>query len=147
VRALAKRYGGSASTVQKWKKRHSVADLPMRSKAPTSTVLSSDEEAVVVAFRKHTLLPLDDCLYALQSTIPHLTRSSLHRCLQRHGISRMPEMAGGRGSELGMTKTKPAERLDQDIGEGREPKTKLIGSHGGGRRAIGEQVELHRSAN
>ena len=37
------------------------------------------------------LLPLDDCLYALQATIPHLTRSSLHRCLQRHGISRLPE--------------------------------------------------------
>jgi hypothetical protein len=44
--------------------------------------------------RKHTLLPLDDCLYALQATIPHLTRSSLHRCLQRHGISRLPEVTG-----------------------------------------------------
>jgi transposase InsO family protein len=50
-----------------------------------------EDEAVVVAFRRHTLLPLDDCLYALQPTIPHLTRSSLHRCLQRHGISRLPE--------------------------------------------------------
>ena len=27
-------------------------------------------------------------------TIPHLTRSSLHRCLQRHGISRLPEIEG-----------------------------------------------------
>ena len=53
-----------------------------------------EEEAIVVAFRQHTLLPLDDCLYALQSTIPHLTRSSLHRCLQRHGISRLPELKG-----------------------------------------------------
>ena len=35
---------------------------------------------------EHTLLPLDDCLYALQPTLPHLTRSSLHRCLQRHGM-------------------------------------------------------------
>ncbi|SCW80256.1 hypothetical protein SAMN02927924_02986 [Sphingobium faniae] len=26
--------------------------------------------------------------------IPHLTRSSLHRCLQRHDISRLPEIAG-----------------------------------------------------
>ncbi len=25
---------------------------------------------------------------------PHLTRSSLHRCLQRHGISRLPEVEG-----------------------------------------------------
>ena len=50
----------------------------------------AEEGAVIVAFRKHTLLPLDDCLYALQPTIPNLTRSSLHRCLQRHGISRLP---------------------------------------------------------
>jgi hypothetical protein len=49
---------------------------------------------VVVAFRRHTLLPLDDCLYALQPTIAHLTRSSLHRCLQRHGVSRLPQMEG-----------------------------------------------------
>jgi hypothetical protein len=58
------------------------------------TVLSVAEEAIVVAFRKHTLLPLDDCLYALQPSIPHLTRSSLHRCLQRHGISRLPKVEG-----------------------------------------------------
>jgi hypothetical protein len=41
-----------------------------------------------------TLLPLDDCLYALQPSIPHLTRSALHRCLQRHGISRLPDIEG-----------------------------------------------------
>jgi len=64
----------------------------MGPKAPRSTVLTPDEEAVAVAFRKHTLLPLDDCLYALQATIPHLSRSALHRCFQRHGISRLPEI-------------------------------------------------------
>jgi len=53
-----------------------------------------EEEAVIVAFRPHTLLPLDDCLYALQPTISHLTRSSLHRCLQRHDISRLPQAEG-----------------------------------------------------
>ena len=63
----------------------------MGPKTPASTVLSSDEEAVIVAFRKHTLLPLDDRLYPLQSTTPHLTRSSPYRCLQRHGISRLPD--------------------------------------------------------
>ena len=40
------------------------------------------------------MLPLDDCLFALQPTIPHLTRSSLHRCLQRNGISRLPQVEG-----------------------------------------------------
>jgi hypothetical protein len=49
---------------------------------------------MVVAFRKHNLPPLDDCLYALQATIPHLTRSSLHGCLRRHRISHLPEIVG-----------------------------------------------------
>ena len=61
---------------------------------PRSTVLTEAEEAMFVTFRRHTLLPLDDCLYALQPTIPHLTRSALHRCLQRHGISRLPDVEG-----------------------------------------------------
>ena len=94
VRALARRYGISPTTVQKWCKRASLRDAPMGPKQVRSTVLTLEEEAVVVAFRRHTLLPLDDCLYALQPTIPHLTRSSLHRCLQRHGISRLPEVTG-----------------------------------------------------
>ena len=94
LRALAARYGINQKTVAKWKKRSSVADLPTGPKEPKSTVLTIEEEAIAVAFRRHTLLPLDDCLYALQPTIPHLTRSSLHRCLQRHGISRLPEVEG-----------------------------------------------------
>lgn len=34
------------------------------------------------------------CLYAFQATIRLLTRSSLHRYLVRHGISRLPGMEG-----------------------------------------------------
>ena len=90
LRALAKRYGINPKTVAKWKKRTSCADLPTGPKDAKSTVLSLEEEAIIVAFRRHTLLPLDDCLYALQATIPHLTRSSLHR----QGISRFPEVEG-----------------------------------------------------
>ena len=80
----------------KWRKRSSGADQPTGPKAPRSTTLSPDQEAIIVAFRRHALLPLDDCLYALQATIPQLTRSSLHRCLQRHGISRLPEVEGAK---------------------------------------------------
>jgi hypothetical protein len=64
----------------------------MGPRIPRSTVLSADEETLIVAFRRHTLLPLDDCLYALQATIPHLARSSLHRLFQRHGMSRLPSV-------------------------------------------------------
>ncbi len=94
LRALARRHGVNQKTVAKWRKRSSTADLRTGPKEARSTTLTIEEEAVVVAFRRHTLLPLDDCLYALQATIPHLTRSSLHRCLQRHGISRLPEVDG-----------------------------------------------------
>src|SRR6202041_2622607 len=94
LRALARRYGVNPKTIAKWKSRSSDLDLRTGPKEPRSTVLSVEEEAVVVAFRRHTLLPLDDCLYALQPTIPRLTRSSLHRCLQRHGVSRLPQVEG-----------------------------------------------------
>ena len=94
VRAAAKRYGISPTTVQKWRRRPTTGDMRMGPKDPRSTVLSPEEEAIIVAFRRHTLLPLDDCLYGLQPSIPHLTRSSLHRCLERHGISRLPQVEG-----------------------------------------------------
>ena len=77
LRALAQRYGINQKTGPK---------------EPRSTVMSIEAEEIVVAFRRRTLLPLDDCLYALQATIPHLTRSSLHRCLQRHGISQLQKL-------------------------------------------------------
>lgn len=70
----------------------------------------------IVAFRRHTLLPLDDCLYALQATIPHLTRSSLHRCLQRHGISRLPEVEGDKPVRRKF-KTYPIGHFHIDIAE------------------------------
>ena len=94
IAELSARYGLNPKTVAKWRKRDVVADAPMGPKEIRSSVLSPEEEAMVVAFRKHTLLPLDDCLYALQASIPHLTRSSLHRCFQRHGISRLPAVDG-----------------------------------------------------
>ena len=96
LRLLAMRYSINQKTVAKWKKRPTVSDNPTGPKSPKSTVLTIEEEAVIVAFRKHTLLPLDDCLWALQATIKCLTRSSLHRCLQRHGISRLPDVEGGK---------------------------------------------------
>ncbi len=95
VSELAEKYDLNPKTVRKWRKRTSIEDAPMGPKTPRSTVLSREEEAACVVFRKHTLLPLDDCLYALQASIPHLTRSSLHRLYQRHDISRLPDMKDG----------------------------------------------------
>jgi transposase InsO family protein len=96
IAALSAKYGINPKTVAKWKKRVGVDDAPMGPKERRSSVLSKQEEALAVAFRRHTLLPLDDCLYALQATIPHLTRSSLHRCFLRHDISRLPDVDGSK---------------------------------------------------
>lgn len=124
IRALARRHGINPKTVAKWKRRTATADARMGPKAPRSTVLSQEEEAVIVAFRKHTLLPLDDCLYALQATIPSLTRSSLHRCLQRHGVSRLPEVEGDKRPRKSF-KAYPIGFFHIDIAEVRTEEGKL----------------------
>jgi len=59
---LAQRYAVNPKTMAKWKKRSFVHDTPM-GPAPRSTVLTPEQEAICVAFRRHTLLALDDCLY------------------------------------------------------------------------------------
>ncbi|MFG1260492.1 IS481 family transposase [Xanthobacter flavus] len=145
LRALAKRYGINQKTVAKWKKRTSVADVPTGPKNPTSTVLSVEEEAVIVTFRKHTLLPLDDCLYALQPTIPTLTRSSLHRCLQRHGISRLPEVEGEQPAKTKF-KSYPIGFFHIDLAEVRTAEGRLYMFVAIDRTSKFAFVELHRQA-
>jgi hypothetical protein len=118
----------------------------MGPKAAHSMILSAEEEAIVVAFRTHTLLPLDDCLYALQATVPRLTRSSLHRCLKRHGISPLPEIADDKG------KRKPFRRypigyFHIDIAEVRTGEGKLYPFVAIDRTSKFAVARLHAAAN
>src|SRR5665213_741019 len=145
LRALAKRHGINQKTVAKWKKRTAVGDLPTGPKDAKSTVLSIEEEAIIVAFRRHTLLPLDDCLYALQATIPHLTRSSLHRCLARHGISRLPEVTGDKPAKQPF-KRYPIGYFHIDIAEVRTEEGKLYLFVAVDRTSKFAFVELHEEA-
>ena len=69
-------------------------------------------------------MPLDDCLYALQPTIPRLTRSSLHRCLQRHGVSRLPQVEGDKEPRRKF-KTYPIGFFHVDIAEVQTAQGKL----------------------
>ena len=142
LRSLAKRYGINPKTVAKWRHRSSLADHRTGPKNPRSTVLSPEEEAIVVAFRRHTLLPLDDCLYALQATIPHLTRSSLHRCLQRHGISRLPDIEGEQPSRRKF-KAYPIGYFHIDIAEVRTEQGRLYLLVAIDRTSKFAYVELH----
>ena len=144
VSELSLQYGVNPKTVMKWRKRDSVEDAPMGPKEVRSTVLSEAEEALCVAFRKHTLLPLDDCLYSLQATVPQLTRSSLHRLFQRHGISRLPQTGGDKPKKR--FKVYPIGYFHIDIAEVRTAEGKLHMFVAIDRTSKFAFVELHERA-
>ncbi len=78
-------------TVLKRRKRDTAGDAAMGPK-PRSAMRAKAEKAMVVAFRRRALLPPDDTLGRGRDSIPKLARSALHRCLQRHGIARLPPL-------------------------------------------------------
>lgn len=59
IAELSRELGINPKTEAKWRKRQTVEDQKTGPREPRSTVLSEDEEAMVVAFRRHTLLPLE----------------------------------------------------------------------------------------
>ena len=124
VTELTERHRLNEKTVRKWRKRTSVEDARMGPNEVRSSVLSAQEEAMCVAFRRHTLLPLDDCLYAPQASIPHLSRSVLHRLFQRHDISRLPDMEGDK-PRRSKFKRYPIRHLHINIAELRTEEGKL----------------------
>lgn len=86
-RLLATRFGVSRLTIQKWQAREDVVD---RSHRPHTlqTTLTPLQEDVVVALRTTLLLPLDDLVAVTREFIATAaSRSGLHRCLKRHGVS------------------------------------------------------------
>ena len=50
IRSLAQQYGVNPKTIAKWKKRADVQDAPIGPEQAHSTVLSTEEEALIVAF-------------------------------------------------------------------------------------------------
>lgn len=92
VLELAERHNINPKTAHKWKNRDTVEDQKCGCKPGQGSVLTGLDEAVIIEARRKTLLPLDDLLDLLQPRIPVLTRPNLHRCLQRHGISRLADL-------------------------------------------------------
>jgi transposase-like protein len=88
VADLAEELGVAETTIRRWRGRTTVED---RSHTPKhlSTSLTTTEEALVIELRTSLQLPLDDIVEVMRRCIrPELSRSAIHRCLQRHGISR-----------------------------------------------------------
>ena len=120
-------------------------DLPMGPKKIKSTLFSEAEEEAIVAFRKMTELPLDDVLYSLQETIPHLSRSSLHRCLKRHGCSILPKKEISTSANKKKFKQYPIGYFHIDIAEVRTAQGKLYLYVAIDRTSKFAYAELHKS--
>ena len=91
--ALARELGISQTTVRRWKSRQDVAD---RAATPhtLATGFAGEEEAIAVELRTDLALSLDDILEVMRRCLrPDISRSALHRCLKRHGLSQRPREA------------------------------------------------------
>ncbi len=92
LRALARRYGINQKTVAKWKERETVADLP------TGPKDSQIDRAFHRGGGDHRRFPAAYATAARRLPLcapadhPASDAIILHRCLQRHGISRLPEV-------------------------------------------------------
>lgn len=85
--SLVRELGISARTVARWRGRREVHD---RSHVPhrLATTMTNWEVALCLELRRALSLPLDDIVEAMRRCLnPALSRSAIHRCLKRHGIS------------------------------------------------------------
>jgi len=110
---------------------------------PRSAGPAEAKEAMIVAFRRHTPLPPDNGLQALQSSVSHPTRSARHRCLQRNGIFRLPDV-GGEKPKRQKSRRAPIGFIHVDITEVRSSAGKLYlfpGIDRTGRFAVTQIIE------
>jgi transposase InsO family protein/transposase-like protein len=91
---LANRYGVSAETVRKWRKR-GLGECQDRSSRPHRLPwkASEEERAVVCELRRATGFPLDELTFVVAHFLPHLDRDNVYRILKAAGLSRRPAPA------------------------------------------------------
>ena len=76
----------SASTAAPWRAGRAAARSSIA--RPASFGWRPWEEGLIVELRRSLALPLDDIVEAMRRCInPKLSRSAIHRCLLRHGVS------------------------------------------------------------
>jgi hypothetical protein len=95
--ALARELGIHPRTVARWRARRDVADRSTRPHR-LATPITAWEEALILELPhgsspwaegpRSLVLPLDDIVEAMRRCLnPQLSRSGVHRCLKRHGLS------------------------------------------------------------
>lgn len=90
VAELASELGLSETTIRRWKGRRDGLDRSSRPHT-LATDFSLEEEAIAVELRTRLGLSLDDSLEVMRRCLrAEISRSALHRCLKRHGVSARP---------------------------------------------------------
>jgi hypothetical protein len=90
VAQIARELGVSETTIRRWRGRTTVADRSHKAHR-LAISLTALEERLVVELRTVLALPLDDIVEVTRRCLnPKLSRSAIHRCLKRHGISARP---------------------------------------------------------
>lgn len=93
VAELAAEIGVNETTIRRWRGRQTTKDHSSRPKRIDSS-LSALDEMLVCELRNRLDLPLDDIVEVMRRCVnPKLSRSAIHRCLKRHGISSRPKPA------------------------------------------------------
>lgn len=90
---LMQELGVSEKTVRRWKSRKDQAD---RSSKPhkLATEFTFEEEEIAVGLRTELDLSLDDAWEVMRRCVRStISRSALHRCLKRRGVSSRPKLA------------------------------------------------------
>ncbi len=121
LRALATRHGINQKTLAKREERAPVADLPTGPIHPKSTVLPAGEEAIIAAFRRHTLLPLDDFLFCAPAHPPAPGRLLVPSLSAAARNWTAPRCGGRQASQEGAQELPPSASPKSTLPQCREP--------------------------
>jgi len=87
--ALAKKYGISQTTAQRWKKADSVEDKSSRPHK-LNTTLTEKQEELICFERKQFKKTVEDIFFTLEDKIPNLYPMKVYRCLKRYDLATLP---------------------------------------------------------
>jgi len=88
--ALAKKYGISQTTAQRWKKAESLEDKSSRPHK-INTTLTPEQEELICFERKQFKKTIEDIFFTLETRIPNLYPMKIYRCLKRYELATLPD--------------------------------------------------------